>query len=64
VKNLHSLHGLKENIQGHTVNILTEKLYVQKHSQDVQGLLESWRLAHEDYSINPHPANVENMVGS
>jgi len=26
-------------------------VYDQKHFQDVQGLLESWRLAFEDYSI-------------
>lgn len=51
MKNLHSLHKLKENIQRHTSNILTEKLYVQEHFQYVQGLLESWMLALEDYSI-------------
>jgi hypothetical protein len=45
------LHKLEENIQRHTANILTEKLYVQKHFQDVQCLLESWRLALEEYSI-------------
>jgi len=27
------------------------KVYVQKHFQDVQGLLESWRFVLEDYSI-------------
>jgi len=51
VKNLHSLHKLKENIQRHTAKNLAKNLYVQKHFQDVQGLLESWRLALEDYSI-------------